>query len=119
MGCNEVATWVPVLQCCCSLKILQEFRVLTFTDDITVIFAPENAWDTTGIAKVTLWLQEYLALEGIQLNRSTSQALLARSINLGNPSETQREETAATQLKIVGPGMRIVDVSAGTEAFQR
>lgn len=54
----------------------------------------------------------------MQLNRSQLQALLVGDIILDDLSNTHREELAATQLKVVGSGMRTVGVPVGTETFQ-
>lgn len=66
-------------------------------DYVTVMFLPESARNssTTGGRK-----------------------LLVGCITLQDISKTQREEIAATQLKLVGSGMQIVGVPVEMEAFQ-
>ena len=123
-GCNLG----PLCYSAGSLKLLREFqtnppvpgaRALAFIDDITVILPPARAHDTSAIAAVTSWLQERLALEGVQLNRSKSQALLAGGVSLDDLTAAQQAEMVATQLTVVGRGMRVVGVPVGTADYQR
>lgn len=92
-------------------------RALAFIDDIAVIFSPESARDTTVIAKVTSRPQERLALEEIQLIHIKSQALMAGSVALDDFSKIQYEDMEATQLAVVGSGIRMKGAPIGTEAF--
>lgn len=78
--------------------------------------APESAQDT-DIIKISPRLQECLILEGVQLNCGKSQGLLAGGFTLDGLSETQREEMANMQLKIVRPRMRVVGIPVGTKAL--
>ena len=54
--------------------------MVSFIDDITVILPPELSLDMAAIGTVTEWLQERLGVEGIALNRTKSQALLANGV---------------------------------------
>lgn len=64
-------------------------RALAFIDDVAVFLPLESARDTSVITKVTLQLQECLALEDVQLNHNKSQALLTGCITLDNLTEAQ------------------------------
>lgn len=110
------------------LDILRKFRtdtlvtgtrVLVLIDDTTAIFWPKHVRDTTVITRVTSWLQEHLALGGIHLNCSKSHALLAGTIAFKDLPENQCEEMVTMQLKIIEPGIQVVEVPAGTKIFQR
>ena len=111
-----------------SLKILKEFganppgpraRAVSFIDDITVILPPELSLDMAAIGKVTEWLQERLGVEGISLNRTKSQTLLADGVGPEQLTEEQRVAMDTTGLTVVRQGMRVVGVPVGTEQFQR
>ena len=52
-------------------------RVVSFIDDIRIILLPEIFLDMAAIAKVMEKLQKRLEIEGLSLDRSKSQALLA------------------------------------------
>ena len=67
-----------------------------------------------AIGKVTEWLQERLGVEGISLNRSKLQALLADGVGPEQLTEEQREAMNATGLTVVRQGMRVVGVPVGT-----
>ena len=72
-----------------------------------------------AIEKVTEWLQERLGVEGISLNRTKSQALLADGVGPGQLTEEQRVAMDTTGLTVVRQGNRVVGVPVETEQFQR
>ena len=90
-------------------------RSVSFIDDIAVILPLELSLDMTAIGKVTEWLQRQLGVEGVRLNRSKSQALLAVGVGPEHPTEEQRADMDDTGLMVVRQEMRVVGVPVGTE----
>ena len=127
-GVQQACNLGPLCYSACSLKILNEFganppvpgaRAVSFIDDITVILPPELSLDMAAIGKVTEWLQERLAAEGISLNRRKSQAMRAEGVGSEQLTEEQRVAMDTTGPTVVRQRMRVVRVPAETEQFQR
>ena len=96
-------------------------RAVSFLD-ITVILPPELSLDKAAIAKVTVWLQGRLGVEGISLHHRKSQALLANGVAQEHLTEEQRTVIYNTGLTVVRQGMRVVrvvGVTDGTKHFKR
>ena len=93
--------------------------MVSFIDDITVILPPERSLDMAAIGTVTEWLQERLGVEGISLNRTKSQALLANGVLPDDLTDEQCLAMDSIGFTVVGQGMRIVVISMGTEQFKR
>ena len=93
--------------------------MVSFIDDITVILPPELSLDIAAIGTATEWLQERLGVEGISLNRTKSQALLANRVLPNDLTDEQRLSMDSIGLAVVGEGTKVVGVPVGTEQFKR
>ena len=89
-------------------------RSVPFIDDITIILPPEHSLDMAAIGIFTEWLQERLGVEGISLNRSKSQTLLANGVGTDHLTEEQRVAMGKTRLVVVRQEMRVMGVPVGT-----
>ena len=89
-------------------------RSVPFIDDTTIILLPEHSLDMAAIGKFTEWLQVRLGVEGISLNRSKSQTLLANGVGPDHLTEEQRVAMDKTGLMAVRQEMRVMGVPVGT-----
>ena len=94
-------------------------KAVSFIDDITGILPPELSLDMAAIGNVMEWLQERLGVDGISLNRTKSQALLADGVGPEQLAEEQRVAMDPRGLTVVRQGIRLVGAPVGTEQFQR
>ena len=88
-------------------------RSVPFIDGITIILPPEHSLDMAAIGKFTEWLQERLGVEGISLNRSKSQTLLANGVGPDHLTEEQRVVMGKTRHVVVRQEMRVMGVPVG------
>ena len=93
--------------------------MVSFIDNVTVIFPAEVFLDMSAIGIVTEWLQERLGVEGISLNREKSQALLANGVLPNDLTEKQCLAVDSIGPTVVGQEMRVAEVPVGTEQFKR